>query len=132
MGESSYEVIGDVAWFCLSGEQAFVDGVHQITEAIRDTKARGLGKLLVDITAVEGVEVPSVDMRLWLMDEWAKAGRGSVRVALVLRPEFESEERFGIAFGLNQGFVSNSFTTRERALEWLSGYRPRTDRQPPQ
>lgn len=121
MGPSSFEVLGDIACFSVSGEQDFVDGVHQITDAILRTKAHGVGKLLVDITGITGVEPPSVEMRFWLMGEWAKAGRGSVRLALVTRREFMSEDRFGIAFGMNQGFISNLFETRESALAWLSG-----------
>lgn len=123
MGSSSFELLGDIACFSLSGEQDLVNGVHQITDAILRTKARGLGKLLVDITGIAGIQPPSVEMRFWLVGEWAKAGRGSVRVALVTRPEFLSEDRFGVAFGMNQGFISNVFETRERALAWLSGLR---------
>jgi hypothetical protein len=120
MGESSYEVIGDIAWFRVSGEQDFVDAVHRVTDAILRTKVRGLDKLLVDITDIAGIAPPSVENRFWLMGEWAKAGRGAVRLALVTRPEFISEDRFGIAFGMNQGFISNLFETREQALGWLS------------
>jgi hypothetical protein len=120
MSESSYEVIGDIAWFRVSGDHDFVDAVHQVTDAILRTKVRGLDKLLVDITDIAGIEPPSVENRFWLMGEWAKAGRGSVRLALVTRPEFISEDRFGIAFGMNQGFISNLFETREQALGWLS------------
>jgi hypothetical protein len=57
------------------------------------------------------------------MGVWAKAGRGAVRLALVTRSEFISEDRFGIAFGMNQGFISNLFESRESALAWLSGHR---------
>jgi hypothetical protein len=125
MDESSYEVIGDIAWFCITGEQDFVDGVHRITDAILRTKVRGLDKLLVDITRISGIEPPSVENRFWLMGEWAKAGRGAVRLALVTRREFISEDRFGVAFGMNQGFISNIFETREQALDWLSGRKRR-------
>ena len=123
MGPSSFEVFGDIACFSISGEQELVDGVHQITDAILRTKARGLGKLLVDVTGISGIQPPSVEMRFWLVGEWAKAGRGSVRMALVTRPEFMSEDRFGVAFGMNQGFINNVFETRERALDWLSSRR---------
>lgn len=121
MGQSSYEIVGDIAWFRVSGEQDFVDGVHQITDAILRTKAQGVDKLLVDISAIAGVAPPSVEMRFWLMGEWAKAGRGCVRLALVTRREFISDDRFGVAFGMNQGFISNLFETREQALDWLLG-----------
>ena len=123
MGQSSFEVLGDIACFSLGGEQDLVGGVHQITDAILRAKARGVAKLLVDISGITGVEPPSVEMRFWLMGEWAKAGRGSVRLALVTRREFISEDRFGVAFGMNQGFISNLFVTRESALAWLSGRR---------
>ena len=130
MGQSSFEVVGDVACFSISGEQDLVGSVHQITDAILRTKARGMGKLLVDITHISGVEPPSVEMRFWLMGEWAKAGRGSVRLALVTRREFISEDRFGVAFGMNQGFISNLFETEAEALDWLLGRRGREPSKP--
>lgn len=121
MGESSFEVVGDVACFRASGDHRFVDGVHLVTDAILRAKALGIGKLLVDILSISGIEPPSVEMRLWMMGEWANAGRGYVRMGLVTRREFMSEERFGIAFGMNQGFISNLFDTREQAKNWLDG-----------
>ena len=122
MGQSSYDVVGDVACFSLSGGQDLVGAVHQITDAILRTRARGMGKLLVDISDISGIEPPSVEMRFWLVAEWAKAGRGAVRMALVTRREFTSDDRIGVVFGMNQGFISNVFETRERALAWLSGH----------
>lgn len=119
MGEASFEVIGPIARFRLTGEHELENGVHLITDAIVRTKERGLDKLLVDITAISGVKPPSVDARYWLVDEWAQAGRGSVRFALVTRPEFISPDRFGIVFGMNRGFTSNIFESEVRALDWL-------------
>lgn len=121
MGESSFEVVGDIARFAAWGEHDYLQGVHLITDAILRTKTEGLGKLMVDILGITGVAPPSVEMRLWMMGEWANAGRGYVRMALVTRREFMSEERFGIAFGMNQGFISNLFDTQEQALAWLGG-----------
>lgn len=120
MGESSFEVVGDIAWFRASGEHDFVGGVNLVSDAIERTKALGLGKLLVDILNISGVAPPSVEMRLWMMGEWAKAGRATVRLAIVTRPEFMSADRFGIAFGMNKGFISNLFTTADRACAWLA------------
>ena len=119
MGETSFEVVGDIACFAATGEHEYVDGVHKITDAILRAKSLGISRLLVDILQIRGVAPPSVEMRLWMMGEWANAGRGYVRMALVTRREFMSEERFGIAFGMNQGFISNLFDTREQALAWL-------------
>lgn len=124
MGSASYEVVGQFARFRLAGAQKLEDGVHQITDAIVRTKDSGLDKLLVDITGITGVEPPSVETRYWLMSEWSQAGRGSVRVALVTRPEFIAPDRFAVIFGMNRGFISNVFESEDRALEWLQGRGP--------
>lgn len=121
MGSASYEVVGQIAYFRLAGEHELEDGVHRITDAIVRTKQHGLDKLLVDISGIVGVEPPSVDTRYWLMSEWARAGRGSVRVALVARPEFIAPDRFAVIFGMNRGFISNVFEAEDRALDWLHG-----------
>ncbi|TAN04799.1 MAG: hypothetical protein EPN36_07080 [Rhodanobacteraceae bacterium] len=123
MGEASFDVIEGVARFRLTGEQVLESGVRQIADAIVRTKQAGLDKLLVDIRHITGVQPPSVTTRLWLMGEWARAGRGSVRVAMVTRPEFIDPDRFGIAAGLNAGFSSNVFEAEDRALDWLLGRR---------
>ncbi|MEO8746872.1 MAG: hypothetical protein ABI379_04330 [Rhodanobacter sp.] len=93
--------------------------MHQIADAIIRTRQNSLEKLLVNITAITGVEPPSLDMRYWLMGMWARAGRSAVRVAMVTRPEFMRADRIGVAVGLNQGFISNIFETEELALDWL-------------
>jgi len=89
------------------------------------TKQSGIDKLLVDITGITGVEPPGVNARLWLMGEWARAGRSSVRAAIVVRPEFIDPDRFGVIAGMNAGFISNVFETEAQALDWLLGRRGR-------
>lgn len=125
MGEASYEVVGEVARFRLTGGQVLEDGVQQIADAIVRTKESGIDKLLVDITGITGVEPPGVNARLWLMGEWARAGRSSVRAAIVVRPEFIEPDRFGVIAGMNAGFISNVFETETQALDWLLGRRGR-------
>lgn len=123
MGESSYVVIGEVAWFRLTGNHVLESGVRQVTDAIIRTKQRSLEKLLVDITTITGAEPPSLDKLYWLMGAWAHAGRSSVRVAIVTRPEFMRADRVGVAVGLKQGFSANVFETEKQALDWLTGRR---------
>ena len=130
MGEARFEVVGEVARFRLTGQQEMEDGVRQIAEAIAHTKATGLDKLLVDIRSITGVEPPGIATRHWLMGEWAREGRGSVRVAFVVRPEFIDPDRFGVIVGRNAGFVSNVFESEEPALDWLLGHPDREPRSP--
>ena len=130
MGEARFEVVEGVARFRMTGQQELADGVRQIAEAIARTKAAGLDKLLVDIRSITGVDPPGIATRHWLMGEWAREGRGSVRVAMVVRPEFIDPDRFAIIVGRNLGFVSNVFESEEPALDWLLGH-PDREPQPP-
>jgi hypothetical protein len=126
MGNASYDVIGQVARFRLTGEHDLEDGVRRITDAIVLTKERGLDKLLVDITTITGVAAPAGGARVWVVGPWARAGRGSVRFALVTRPEFIAPDRFGIILGMSRGFIANIFESEARALEWLQRAGPRS------
>ena len=131
MGEASFEVIGKVARFRLTGGQVLEDGVLQIADAIARTRRQGLDKLLVDIRHIAGVAPPSIAVRHWMMGEWAREGRASVRVAMVVRPEFIDPDRVAVIAGLNAGFVSNVFVDDEPALDWLLGRRgPAREREP--
>ena len=125
MGEASFEVVGEVAWFRLTGGQVLEDEVLQIADAIARTRQQGLDKLLVDIRHIADVAPPSIGVRHWMMGEWAREGRASVRVAMVTRPEFIDPDRFGVIAGMNSGLVSNVFEDEGRALDWLLGRRGR-------
>ncbi len=132
MGEASFEVVGGVARFRLTGEQVLESAVQQIVDAIVRTKEAGLDKLLVDITGIRGVEPPGMSTRLWPISEWVRAGRGNVRTVLVARPEFIDPDRIGVIAGMNSGFISNVFETEPQALDWLLGIRGRdSSRQTP-
>lgn len=131
MGEASFEVVGDVARFRLTGEQVLESAVQAIADAIARTKEAGLDKLLVDITEIRGIEPPGMSTRLWLIGEWARAGRGNVRTVLVVRPEFIDPDRIGVIAGMNSGFISNVFETEPQALDWLLGRRGRDASKPP-
>jgi hypothetical protein len=130
MGEAWFEVVGDVARFRLTGEHELEDAVRQIADAIARTKASGLDKLLVDISRISGIEPPGIASRHWMMGEWAREGRSSVRAAMVARAEFIDPDRFGIIAGMNSGFISNVFEDEDRALAWLQGRRGRSPREP--
>lgn len=125
MGEVAYEVVGDVARLRLAGNLGFVKGAQLIAQAIARTRDAGLDKLLVDASGGTSTAVPSLEDRYAIMRGWAAAGRGAVRVALVLRAQFIDPDRIGTSIGMNAGFVSKSFTSEPEALDWLLGHRGR-------
>lgn len=119
MGEVIREAQGDVVVMRLRGDFTLQVGVQAVTDAIVATIADGFAMLLVDFTAMHGVEPPGAGDRHWLMTEWAKAGRGMLRLALLIRPEFADPEHFGTIVGRSRGLDVKGFMDEARALDWL-------------
>ena len=119
MGEVIRETDGAVAVARLRGDFTLQSGVRAVTDAIIATIADGLGLLLVDLTAIRGVESPGPGDRHWLMTEWAKAGRGVLRLALLIRPEFADPDHFGTVVGRSRGLDVKGFMDETKALDWL-------------
>lgn len=118
MDDASYEIIGDVAVFRSGGDRGLEEGVRLVKDVILRVKLAGITKLLVDVSAV-GFAPPTVADRHWLMTEWAGAGRGAVRLALLIRPEFMDPQHFGTAVARNRGLAFKAFLAEERAMQWL-------------
>lgn len=119
MGEIIREADGDVTVARLRGEFTLRSGVECASGIIADTVADGGGLLLIDFTAISGVASPAPGDRHWLMTEWAKLGRGAVRLALLIRPEFADPDKFGTAVGRSRGLDVKGFFDEHKALEWL-------------
>lgn len=122
MGDASYEVFGDVAIFRLGGSEGLDQSVSLVGDAIQRTKQSSVGKLLVDITAIASGP-PTLAERHRIMSEWAIAGRGAIRLALVIRPEFIDPDNFGTHVALNHGLAFRGFLDPARAMDWLLGRR---------
>lgn len=114
----SYELVDDIARVRLGPGHGLENGVQLIKDAIMRAKGAGIGKLLVDVTAIE-IGPPTVAQRHWLMTEWATAGRGAVRFALVIRPEFIDPQHFGTMVARNHGLAFRGFTDEAQAMRWL-------------
>lgn len=128
MGDASFEVVGEVAIFRLAGNHRREEGVRLIAEAILRVKASGLDKLLVDITGITdgtGAIPPSAAERHWAMREWAAAGSGAVRFAIVIRPEFADPDNLGTIVAVNHGFAARGFRSVDQALDWLMDRPPK-------
>ena len=120
MPATAYELMGDVATYRLGPGHGLEHGTQMIKDVIARARDAGIGKLLVDITAIE-IGPPKVGDRHWVMTEWAAAGRGAVRLALVIRPEFIDPQNFGTAVAHNRGLAFRAFTEESRARLWLAG-----------
>ena len=65
------------------------------------------------------MSVPTVAQRFWFATEIAKSARGSVRIAMVVRPEFIDPEKFGVTVAANRNLIVDVFSSGVDALPWL-------------
>ena len=91
-----------------------------VTSAIAHCRDRRVTKLLIDVTGLVGVAIPSLIDRFLMVEEWAQEGRGVVAAAMVARPEYIHPRKFGVRVAADFGMVAEVFTSGADALQWLS------------
>ncbi|MFL6203087.1 MAG: hypothetical protein ACJ76J_28295 [Thermoanaerobaculia bacterium] len=101
------------------GSVSFDEVVALVRAAIAAARSNQARDLLVDTTALTGFSSPDTFQRFLAVVEWAEEARGSVRLAMVARPEMIDPHKFGVTVAANRGLVSNIFTTGGEAGAWL-------------
>lgn len=101
------------------GSVSFDEVVALVRAAIAAARSNQARDLLVDATALTGFSSPDTFQRFLAVVEWAEEARGSVRLAMVARPEMIDPHKFGVTVAVNRGLVSNIFTTEREARAWL-------------
>src|SRR2546430_1930610 len=91
-----FEMVEDLAVFRPTGHVSLDQAVQLVTSAITFAREQHVRKLLVVTSGLTGFEPPTVSMRYFFVQEWARAADGVVRVAFVARPEMIDPEKFGI------------------------------------
>src|SRR5262249_42328418 len=114
------EVAEGICQFRPRGESSLVEAVDLITGAIAYCRDQGVGKLLVDVTGLTGVSIPTLVDRFLIAEEWAREGKGMVVVALVALPEYIHPKKFGVKVAADFGLVIDVYTSRNDAYRWLS------------
>jgi hypothetical protein len=98
------------------GLQAAVDVVTRVLAAARGA---GVERLVVDLTHLRGVPVPSLAERHAMVRAWAEAAGGRLVVAMACAPELMDPDRFGVVAAANFGLRSNVFARVDEAVAWL-------------
>lgn len=113
------EVRDGFCYFSPRGESSLVEAVAHTTSAFAYCRAHRKAKLLVDLTGLVGVAIPSLVDRFLMIEEWAVESRGMVVAAVVAQPEHIHPEKFGVRVAADLGLVVNIFTNEEAASQWL-------------
>ena len=114
------EVSADIGRFRPRGECTLVEAVDLIGSAIAYCRGRRVDKLLIDVTGLVGVSIPSLVDRFLMVEEWASKANGMVAVSMVVHPEYIHPKKFGVKVAADLGLLADVHTTEEDAVKWLS------------
>jgi len=115
----SFAMDGELAVLRIAGEHTLQQTVDAVTAALLRAREQSTDKLLVDITGISGFDPPTLGARHEFVAKWAEAGRGHLRIAMVVRPEFLDPDRFCVIRAANLGLAYNLFDNEARARAWL-------------
>ena len=116
------EVRKGICHYAPCGECTLVEAVALVTSAIACCRNQGVARLLVDVTGIAGISIPTLVDRFLMMEEWAQEAKGRVVVALVARPEHIHPQKFGVAVARDLGMMADVFTSERDALKWLASH----------
>lgn len=108
-----------IAVFRPSGHLSLTEAIQLVKDAIAEAKRRAIPNLLVVGIDVEGFDPPGIPARHFMSREWALAGQGRVRLAVVIREEMIDPQKFGVAAARNFGLAMHVCSDEAEAVEWL-------------
>jgi hypothetical protein len=114
-----WEIVDRGAQYRPRGDVTLVEAVELVTRAIALCRAQKLERLLVDLTGLSGISIPTLDDRFWMAQDWAQESKGMVVVAMVVPPEYIHPTGFGVTAAADAGLTSAVFTSKAAALDWL-------------
>ena len=80
---------------------------------------QGVTRLLVNVTGLEDVPIPTLVDRFLMVEDWAQESKGTVVVVLVASPEYIHPRKFGVKVAASFGLICDVYTSEEAASNWL-------------
>ena len=115
----SFEIAEGYAIYRPIANVSLPEAISLVSQAITFAKNSQIRRLLVDSTKLTGFDSIGTVDRYKMAEEFADAGKFSVRLALVARAELIDPQRFGITVARNRGLDVDVFTSEAKALAWL-------------
>ncbi len=113
-----------VATYRPRGTYSLVETVDLISAAIAACRHRRIGKLLIDVTGIEGVNVPTLIDRFLMVEDWAQAAQGVVVAVLIVDAQYIHPRKFGVKVASHLGLICDVYTSEEEAVQWLQERTP--------
>ena len=117
-----FEIKGERGIFRPAGAMSLQQAVGAVDAAFAFARKKGLGEVLVDITAVTGFEPPGMFDRFLAACQWAETVGGRLRVVMVAREELIHPQKFGVTVARKRGMDSNIFSQEAEAIAWLESH----------
>ena len=102
------------------GKYSLVDAVDLVSAAIAYCRAHGADSLLVDVTGLKELPIPTLVDRFLMVEDWAQRAEGTVIVAMVAGREYIHPHKFGVQVALHFGLICDVYTSEEEASRWLA------------
>jgi len=115
------EIRDGMCLYRLRGRHSLVEAVDLISRAIAESRRSGVTRLLIDVTGVEELPVPTLVDRFLMVEDWAHAAQGMVSVAMVTHARYIHPRKFGVTVAAHLGLTCDVFTSRDAAAKWLRG-----------
>ena len=101
------------------GKHSLVEAVALVSSAISYCRESGVTRLLVDVTDLADLPIPTLVDRFLMVEEWAQLSNGVVVVAMVVPTEYIHPHKFGVKVALDFGLICDVYTSVEDASKWL-------------
>jgi hypothetical protein len=116
-----FEMRDGTCVYRLRGKLSLVDAVDLISRAIAQCRQSGAPRLLVDVTGIEELPVPTLVDRFLMVEDWAQAAQSMVAVAMVTHARYIHPRKFGVTVATHLGLTCDVFTSSDAASKWLLG-----------
>ena len=110
-----------VGIYRLDGNHSLVEAVDLISRAIAECRRSGVPRLLIDVTGLEELPVPTLVERFLMVEDWAQAAQSMVIVAMVTHARYIHPRKFGVKVAAHLGLTCDVFTSWDVASKWLQG-----------
>jgi len=101
------------------GKHSLVEAVDLVSSAISYCRERGVTKLLIDVTGLTDLPIPTLVDRFLMVEEWAELANGTLVVAMVAPATHLHPHKFGVKVALHFGLIFDVYTSAEDASKWL-------------
>src|SRR3954467_5768691 len=101
------------------GTCTLVEAVDLISAAIAYCRGEGATLLLIDVTGLKGVPIPTLVDRFLMVEDWAQQAKSKIAVAMVAPGEHIHPDKFGVDVASYFRLVCDVYTSEGEAVKWL-------------